>query len=271
MQLPSRRLLLGRLAGPLATVALALALTPPAAADVEVHLAETMAIPVARTLDADLFTALGVITGHLEFAHAENGRLITGGPSHVDGTPVELKGRVKLNKKTGLSTLVVKATNKDVGLKLSIKADLADGIVPIGGSYKGPLGKGKVPKGEFTVLMGADEGAESTLDVTFASEPGTGDGDGDETVTVGDKGELTVLAADLQSAFENLDPADPTEVTAKLKNDTLLLKAKRGKARYTFKGKWDGAQYLGNLKLRLLPEKRTVKGKLIPGFVAPQG
>ncbi len=209
------------------------------ALDIEVP----MEVPRLESISGQVPVGVGTAQIDLSLAFDPRGRIIRDEPCFVDGTPVDVKGKL-VAKRSG-RRYVITATGDGVKVKLKgVLVSSGTGTAKV--SYKGPRGKAKAT---VTVDLRVVDDVTSTFTLTLDDQGGGG-------VTTA-KGRISGTAT-VATGYLVPSPGVGT-VRGRLKNGKLKLKAKHGPAALAFKGTSAvGGGYIGTLVSKVPPDAQKL-------------
>ena len=239
LPLPTRLL---RSVSPAAMLAVVLALSFAAdsarALDIEVR----MGLPRLEAISGEIAVGGGTAAIELDVAYDDRGRIVKGGTCLVDGTPVDVAGKL-VTRRSGVQYAI---TCTGDGIKVKLKGTLPateSGTAKV--TYKGPRGKAKA-----TVAVDVDltRDVATTFTLTFDDQGG-----GQVTTK---KGKLTGTIA-VTSGYGN-SPTGSGALSGKLKKGKLKLKARHARTSLVFKGTASGSGYIGTLVTKVPPDAQKL-------------
>ena len=189
--------------------------------------------------------ANGELSADLHFGYDAKGRIVCSGDCNVDGSPVMIKGAIKVIGSGAAYKLALKGITDKVNMQFA--GALAGGSAAF--KYVGPKGKAS---GINQVVLDTEENPEASLSLSPVLDP---------------KGKITGTGA-IVSGFGN-DSSTPGTLKGKLKGDSLLLNVTSGGQKLSFKGTRSGDGFLGTLKFKLPPAKGVLTNFFLPNLFAP--
>jgi hypothetical protein len=186
----------------------------------------------------------GDVTVNLQLRYDAKGRIICAGACTVDGSPVAVKGSLSSRRGVWLYKLGLTGTAEKASLK--VKGEVRGGKATI--KYRGPKGKALLIDQPVTLVASA-EGLAGKISLSPERGP---------------KGNITGTAS-IISGYGN-DTGVSGALKGKLKKERLSFSFSSGPQKVSFKGSRSGDGYVGNLKVKLPPEKSVQRNFFVPNI-----